>query len=136
LTFSGSTPSLRVDTTPTAANASLISMRSRSAGSMPSLRQAFGDRVGRLLVQAGVVRPATMPVGADLGEPGQAQLLGLGLAHHDHGAAPSEICEAEPAVMVPSAGTPGAACQASAVVSPGGCPRRRRHARVALALRI
>ncbi len=43
-----------------------------------------GDGPGRLLLEGGV-RSGHHAVGADLGEPGQAELLGLGLAHHDDG---------------------------------------------------
>jgi hypothetical protein len=45
------------------------------------------DGVGRLLLQAGV-GAGDHTVGADLGDPGQAQLLRLGLAHHDDGRGP------------------------------------------------
>ena len=52
--------------------------------------------------------PATWPEAPISASQVEAELLGLGLAHHDDGAAPSEICEAEPAVMVPSLRTPAA----------------------------
>ena len=51
---------------------------------MPSLSQAFCGRVGRLQLQRRV-RAGDHAVRADLGEPLQAELLGLGLAHHDDG---------------------------------------------------
>src|SRR6476620_11297928 len=43
-----------------------------------------GDGARRLALQRGV-GTGDDTVGTDLGEPGQAQLLRLGLAHHDHG---------------------------------------------------
>ena len=85
LTFSSSTPSSRADAMPTAANASLISKRSMSATAMPSFSHGLRDRVGRLQLQRGV-GAGDLAGGADLGEPLEAELLGLGLAHHDDGA--------------------------------------------------
>ena len=49
---------------------------------MPSFSQALAIASGGLLLQRRV-RAGDDAVGADLGEPGQAELLGLGLAHHD-----------------------------------------------------
>ena len=82
LTLSASMPSSLAEARPTAAKASLISTRSRSAGVMPSFSQAPGDGACRLLLQRRV-GAGDHAVRADLGEPGQAELLGLGLAHDD-----------------------------------------------------
>ena len=82
LTLSTSMPSSLAEARPTAAKASLISTRSRSAGAMPSLLAGRGDGAGRLLLERRV-GAGDDAVGADLGEPGQAELLGLGLAHDD-----------------------------------------------------
>ncbi len=82
LTFSGSRPSSLVDASPTAAKASLISTRSRSVGEMPSRAQAFAMASGRLALEAGV-RARDDAVGADLGEPVEAELLGPGPLHDD-----------------------------------------------------
>ena len=84
LTLAGSRPSSRVEAIPTAANASLISTRSRSVGSMPSLAQALAmARAGwDWRVESG---PADDAVGADFRDPGQAEFFGFGFAHHDHG---------------------------------------------------
>ena len=82
LTLSRSRPRSLAEARPTAAKASLISMRSRSDGADALLRAGLLDRAGRLRLQAGV-GSGHVAVGADLGEPGQAQLLGLGLAHDD-----------------------------------------------------
>ena len=49
---------------------------------MPSLAQRGLDRGGRLVLQRGV-RAGDDAVRADLGEPGEAELLGLGPAHDD-----------------------------------------------------
>ena len=80
-----STPSWRADSMPTAAKASLSSKRSMSEIAMPSFSAALAIALAgwSWSVESG---PATWPERADLGEPGQAELLGLGLAHHDHGA--------------------------------------------------
>jgi hypothetical protein len=51
---------------------------------MPSFGAGLADRVGRLGLQRRV-RAGDDAVRADLGQPGQAQLLGLGLPHHDDG---------------------------------------------------
>ena len=72
LTLSSSMPSSRAEAMPTAANASLISTRSRSAGVMPSLSQAFVDGVGRLALQRRV-GAGDLAVRADLGEPRRAR---------------------------------------------------------------
>ena len=68
---------------PTLAKASLISTRSRSEAARPSRASALAIAPRRLGLQGGV-RAADHAVGADLGQPGQAQLLGLGPAHHHH----------------------------------------------------
>ena len=73
-TFSGVTPRSFMDWTATAANASLISIRSRSPTVRPVLPQRVVDRVGRLRLQR-VVRARHVAVGADLGDPLQAELL-------------------------------------------------------------
>ena len=72
LTLSASRPSSLVEASPTAANASLISTRSRSAGVMPSFSQALAmARAGWLCsVESG---PGDDAVRADLGQPGQAR---------------------------------------------------------------
>ena len=82
LTFSGSTPSSRVETMPTAAKASLISTRSRSFGSMPSRAHALAIARDGCVCRVRV-RPGDDAVRADLGERGQAQLGGLLRAHDD-----------------------------------------------------
>src|SRR3954471_15745044 len=90
-TFSVDTPRSFIDWTATAANASLISIRSRSETSRPSFLRAcrialdgLRDRLGGLGLR-GVVGPRHIAVGADLGDPLETELLRLGLAHHDHG---------------------------------------------------
>ena len=50
---------------------------------MPSFSQAFVGGVGGLHLQGGV-GAGDHAVRADLGEPLEPELLGLGLAHHDH----------------------------------------------------
>ena len=85
LTLSSETPSWRADSMPTAAKASLSSNRSMSETAMPSLLGGLLDGAGRLQLERGV-GAGDLAGGADLGEPGEAELLGLGLAHHDDGA--------------------------------------------------
>ena len=112
-------PSSRADTMPTAANASLISTRSRSATRRcPPCRSAFAIALAGWLCRRGV-GAGDDAVRADLGEPRQAELLGLGLAHDDDGARRRRRSgEAEPAVMVPSLAKAGRSLPSdSAVVS-------------------
>ena len=80
-------PSFAVERTPTAANASLISTASRSAGGNAGALQCGQDGVGRLLVQQHV-RTRDQGMGDDLGNRRDAQALGGGLAdqHHRGGA--------------------------------------------------
>ena len=68
---------------PTAAKASLSSKRSMSETAIPSFSAALAIALAGWSCRRGV-RPGHLAGGADLGEPGQAQLLGLRLAHHDH----------------------------------------------------
>ena len=96
-----------MDCSATAANASLISNRSTSAGVFPSrpraLRIAFAgwdssDGSG----------PGDDAVRPDLGQDRRAQLLGLRPRHHDHGAPRRRrSAHADPAVTVPSAENAG-----------------------------
>ena len=72
LTLSTSMPSSLAEARPTAAKASLISTRSRSAGVMPSLLAGLRDGAGRLLLERRV-GAGDHAVRADLGEPGQAR---------------------------------------------------------------
>ena len=75
------------------------------------------DRLGRLQVQRGV-RPGDDTVRANFGQPGQSELFCFGLDITTTAAAPSEICEALPAVMVPSLAKAGRSLpRLSAVVS-------------------
>ena len=75
LTLSSSRPSSLVEARPTAANASLISTRSRSVGAMPSRSQAFAmARAGWLCsVESG---PATTPWAPISASQVEAELLG------------------------------------------------------------
>ena len=86
---------------PTAANASLISTRSRSVGSMPSLAQALAmARAGwDWRVESGPATTPWAPISAIQVRPSSSALV---LLITTTAAAPSEIGEAEPAVMVPS----------------------------------
>ena len=126
----------RADSMPTAAKASLISNRSRSATSMPSLSAGLLDRVGRLQLQRRV-GAGDLAGGADLGEPGRGpSSSALALLITTTAAAPSEICEAEPAVMVPSLENAGRSLASdSTVVSPRMPSSCGDHDRLALALR-
>ncbi len=106
LTISSLTPRSRIDCTATAANASLISIRSRSATVMPCLDSAWliafdGCECSELS------GPATLPcapIRASTGAPSSAALRSdiTTTAH-----APSEICDADPAVIVPPAANAG-----------------------------
>jgi hypothetical protein len=75
----------------------------------------------RLAVQRGV-RAGDVPVRDDLGEPAQAELLGLGLAHHHDAAAPSEIGDEVPAVIVPSFRNAGRSVPSVSAVVSGRMP--------------
>ena len=116
-TMSASTPSARIDTTPTAAKASFISSRSRSETVMPSRAQAF------LIAFAGcscseASGPATTPwdpITASGVRPSSSAFRRLMTTT---AAAPSEICDELPAVMVPSLANAGRSLpRPSAVVS-------------------
>ncbi|TWH41917.1 hypothetical protein L612_004300000130 [Rhodococcus rhodochrous J38] len=100
-TFAGSMPSSRAETMPTAANASLISTRSRSFGSTPSRSQALAiARAGcDCRVESGPATTPWRPISAIQLRPSSSALA---LLITTTAAAPSEICEAEPAVTVPS----------------------------------
>ena len=82
LTLSTSMPSSLAEARPTAANASLISTRSRSAGVMPSFSQALAmARAGCCCsVESGPATTPWAPISASQVRP---ELLGLGLAHDD-----------------------------------------------------
>ena len=85
---------------------------------MPSFSQAFAVALAgcSCSVESG---PATWPCGADLGEPLRPSSSALALLITTTAQAPSEICEAEPAVMVPSLLNAGRSLPSdSAVVSP------------------
>ena len=87
----------------TAANASLISIRSRSATRQPGLAERAGDGVGRLRMQR-VVRAGHHAVRADLGDPLESRRTPAARSAlvTTTAQAPSDGFEAEPAVMVPS----------------------------------
>jgi hypothetical protein len=117
LTFSGSMPSSRVETMPTAAKASFSSTRSRSAGSMPSRAQAFWmARDGWLCsVASGPATTPCAPISASGVSPSSAALAADITTTAQ---APSEICDADPAVIVPSFANAGLSFdRLSAVVS-------------------
>ena len=102
---------------PTLANASLISTRSRSAGLMPSLSQAFRIAADGWLcrVESGPATTPCAPISASQVSPSSSALA---LLITTTAAAPSEICDDEPAVMVPSLANAGRSLpRLSAVVS-------------------
>ena len=83
LTMSWLTPRSRMDWMATAAKASLISIRSRSARVRPALSSAC--RIALAGCECSELSgPGDVAVRPDLGEPGQPELLGLGPAHHHH----------------------------------------------------
>ena len=121
LTFSSETPSAPVDTMPTAANASLISMTSRSSTVSPSLSSAF------LMAFDGcscseVSGPGHDTMRADLGQPGRPSSSALALLITTTAAAPSEIWDAEPAVIVPSLVNAGRSRDSVSTVVSGRMP--------------
>ena len=85
LTLSSGMPSSRADSMPTAAKASLNSTRSTSSTAMPSFASAFAVALAgcSCSVESG---PATWPWAPISASHVEAELLGLGLAHHDDGA--------------------------------------------------
>ncbi|WP_372347191.1 hypothetical protein [Streptomyces sp. KL116D] len=70
------------------------------------LLQGVLDRVRRLGLEE-LSGPATFPCARDLGDQSKAELLRLGLAHHDHGGGAVEICDEVPAVIVPALANAG-----------------------------
>ena len=82
LTTSSLMPRSSAEASPTAAKASLISNRSMSPVVSPAFSSATVDGVGRLVEQrrAGARHLA---VADQLAERGHAELVGLGLGHHD-----------------------------------------------------
>ena len=118
LTLSSDSPSSRADSMPTAANASLNSTRSRSETAMPSFSQAFTVALAGCIwrVESG---PATMPWAPISASHSRPSSSALALLITTTAAAPSEICDAEPAVIVPSLLKAGRSLDSdSAVVSP------------------
>ncbi len=100
-TMSIGTPSSLTDWIDTLANASLISTRSRSPRVRPCLARAC------LMALAGcdcseVSGPATLPCAPISASHGRPSSSALALDMTTTAQAPSEICEAEPAVIVPS----------------------------------
>ena len=100
-TFSGSTPSSRVDASATAAKASLISITSSWSAVIPSRAIAF------LIAFAGwdcrvESGPATLPCAPISHSQVSPSSCALALFMTTTAQAPSEICDAEPAVIVPS----------------------------------
>src|SRR4051794_26327319 len=126
LTFSGSMPSSRVDTMPTAAKASLSSTRSRSAGSIPSRAQAFWiARDGWLCsVASGPATTPWAPISASTVQPSSAAFSALMTTTAQ---APSEICEAVPAVIVPSLAKAGLSLDRLSTVVSGRMPSSSRN---------
>src|SRR6476661_588863 len=121
LTASGPTPRSRIDWMATAANASFISNRSTSAEERPCRPSAFA------IALAGwdsneASGPATVPwapISASTGRPSCSALVRLITTT---AAAPSESCEAFPAVTVPSAAKAGRSLARLSVVVPGRMP--------------
>ena len=103
---------------------------------MPSLAQRLLDRVGRLRLQAESSGPATTPCAPISASQVRPSSSALALLITTTAAAPSEICEAEPAVMVPSLANAG---RSLASALDGGVAAHAlvvaEHDRVALALR-
>src|SRR5690606_14930146 len=125
LTRSGSRPSSLVDARPTAANASLISTTSRSVGSMPSFLQAAAiARDGWLCrVESGPATTPCAPISASQVRPSSSALV---LLITTTAAAPSEIWEALPAVMVPSLEKAGRSLPSDSTVVSGRMPSSSR----------
>ena len=114
-----STSSSRALAMPTAANASLISTRSRSAACTPSFSQAFAIAFAGWLTAAW--SPARRPRRARRSRPASSGPAPrpLPCSSPPPRRAPSEICDAEPAVIVPSLPNAGRSfASASTVVSP------------------
>ena len=95
----------RIDWIATDANASLISNKSTSAGVGPppsALRIALAG-----WDSSEASGPGDLAVRPDLGQDRRPELLGLRPRITTTAAAPSEICDADPAVTVPSAANAG-----------------------------
>ena len=117
-TFSGPTPRSFIDCTATAANASLISIRSRSLdGAAPSFSSACWMALEGCDWRE-LSGPATLPWAPISAIHSRPSSSALALLITTTAAAPSEICEAEPAVIVPSLAKAGRSLPSdSAVVS-------------------
>jgi hypothetical protein len=83
--------------------------------------QGGTDRLGRL-VQQGRIRPGDGAVAAELGEPGQSQLPARSLLICTTAHAPSDNCDADPAVIVPSSLNAGGSAASRRGVVPGRTP--------------
>src|SRR5664280_372300 len=120
-TISAETPRSRIDWMPTEANASLISIRSRSETSSPCRLSAFLMAFDGWDCSDGS-GPATTPwapISASTGAPSSSALA---RDITTTAQAPSEIWEAEPAVMVPSAAKAGRSLPSDSAVVPGRTP--------------
>jgi hypothetical protein len=121
LTLLASMSRSRMDCSATAANASLISYRSTSAGVFPSrpsaLRIAFDGWDSR--EASGPATTPCAPISARIGAPNSSALARLITTT---AAAPSEIWLADPAVTVPSAENAGRSFASDAAVVPGRTP--------------
>src|SRR5439155_14995543 len=124
LTRSSSIASIRVAFSATAANASLISTRSRSSTSRPAFFSAL------LRARAGTVcshayRSALMPWATISTSGSAASFRARSLDITTTAAAPSEICDALPAVIVPFFLNAGASLLSDSTVVSGRMPSSR-----------
>src|SRR5690242_8118105 len=100
-TLAGSTPNRRVDATDTAANASLISITSNCAAEMPSRASALVIALAGCAcnIESGPATTPCAPISHNQLNP-NSRALALLITTTAH--APSEICDDDPAVIVPS----------------------------------
>ncbi len=121
LTLSWLISSSLADWMPTWAKASLSSTRSRSAGVRPSFASAFLMAcAGWLCSEAS--GPATLPLAPISARTSRPRDSAFSLLMTTRAQAPSEICEAEPALMVPSAAKAGRSFASVSAVVPGRTP--------------
>ena len=120
-TFDGSRPKVRVDAIPTAAKASLISMRSRAVGSRRSCAQAAAMALAGCCcsVESGPATTPCAPISASQSRPSS---IALALLITTTAAAPSLIDEALPAVMVPVLENAGRSAERDAAVMSARTP--------------
>ncbi len=120
-TLSWLTPRSFIDCTATAANASLISMRSRSATVRPAFPSAWPIALAGCDWRE-LSGPATFPCGPISASQDSPSSSALARDMTTTAAAPSEICEEEPAVIVPSPSNAGRSAARDSTVVSGRMP--------------